>query len=52
MEKQMDNKSPKCPHKGCNCHVEREGEFCSAYCEGQADKAMAKCECEHSGCKH
>ena len=50
--KTMDDKSKKCAHSGCNCPVEREGEYCGAYCEGQAGKSANKCECDHPGCKH
>ena len=42
--------SPKCPHKGCNCLVEREGEFCSTYCEGQGEITDIVCGCGHNGC--
>ena len=52
MDKKMDETSNKCAHTGCNCPVERKEEFCGAYCEGQAGKSTAKCQCDHPGCSH
>lgn len=42
-----------CAHKGCNCPVTDDSQYCSAACETAAgnDTTSIACGCGHPGCK-
>ena len=46
----MDRKSKKCAHPACTCLVEKDGKYCSQYCEDAGGTMEISCNCGHTGC--
>lgn len=42
----------KCANPACNCVPPNKEKYCSAHCEGIADKTEIVCTCGHEGCTH
>ena len=40
----------KCANAACSCMAEEKSKYCSAHCEGIADKTEIVCSCGHAGC--
>ncbi len=40
----------KCANAACSCMVQDRGKYCSAHCEGIAQKVELMCTCGHAGC--
>lgn len=46
----METKNKKCAHPSCNCIAETDSDYCSTYCEGQAETPDVVCGCGHAAC--
>ena len=46
----MDNEKKKCAHPSCGCTAAADSDYCSTYCEGQAETTDILCSCGHAGC--
>ena len=42
----------KCANPACNCTAPNKEKYCSAHCEGIAEKIEIVCTCGHDGCTH
>jgi hypothetical protein len=42
----------KCANPACSCIAPDKQKYCSAHCEGIADKTEIMCTCGHDGCSH
>ena len=40
----------KCANPTCTCIPPDKEKYCSAHCEGIADKLEIACQCGHAGC--
>lgn len=40
----------KCANPACSCFPPDKVKYCSAHCEGMADKVELLCGCEHDSC--
>jgi hypothetical protein len=40
----------KCAHPSCHCPAKQDSDYCSTYCEGEAETADIICSCGHAGC--
>ena len=45
-----ERETRKCAHPACNCGVEKDTKYCSAYCEDAAGTMEISCNCGHEGC--
>jgi hypothetical protein len=45
----MDPKK-KCAHPSCSCDAQADSDYCSTYCEGQAETPDVICSCGHGSC--
>ena len=41
----------KCANAACSCVPPANAKYCSAHCEGVAQKVEILCSCGHSGCE-
>jgi hypothetical protein len=41
----------KCENAACSCIPADGSKYCSAHCEGLANKTEVVCTCGHSGCR-
>ena len=48
----MANTPKKCANPACNCMAPNNEKYCSAHCEGIADKTEIVCTCGHDNCTH
>jgi hypothetical protein len=46
----MEDKD-KCAHPSCHCKAKPDSQYCSTYCEGEAETPDIMCGCGHSACK-
>ncbi len=44
-------KDKKCANPACSCAADKGSDYCSAHCEGTADKTEVVCTCGHPGCR-
>ena len=52
-ESNMATTTPKkCANPACSCPAPTKDKYCSAHCEGIADKIEIVCTCGHDGCTH
>jgi hypothetical protein len=40
----------KCEHPACRCNAREGSDYCSTFCEGEADTADIVCSCGHELC--
>jgi metallothionein len=40
----------KCAHPACKCQARENSDYCSTYCEGEAETADIICTCGHPSC--
>jgi hypothetical protein len=40
----------KCANAACTCVPADKSKYCSAHCEGVADKVEIACQCGHASC--
>jgi hypothetical protein len=45
----MDNKTKKCAHPTCGGTAAADSDYCSAFCEGQAETTDNLCSCSYAG---
>lgn len=48
----MASTPKKCANPACSCPAPNKEKYCSAHCEGIADKIEIACTCGHEGCTH
>ena len=51
-ERNMASTPKKCANPACTCTAPNKEKYCSAHCEGIADKIEIVCTCGHEGCTH
>jgi hypothetical protein len=44
------SETKKCAHPACNCQARENDDYCSTYCEGEAEIADIICGCGHPSC--
>lgn len=40
----------KCAHPACHCHARESSDYCSTFCEGEAETVDIICGCGHPEC--
>jgi hypothetical protein len=45
-----EESNQKCAHPSCLCHARSGSNYCSTYCEGEAETPDINCNCGHPPC--